>query len=73
MEKYIEAALSNNNIDTETLFVTYVGLTTKELENVKNMVEEKMHFDNVYFQLASPAIAVNCGAGTFGLLYSEKF
>ena len=72
-KKYIEAALSNNNIDTETLFVTYVGLTTKELENVKNMVEEKMHFDNVYFQLASPAIAVNCGAGTFGLLYSEKF
>ena len=72
-KKYIDSALAHSNIDTSILFVTYVGLTTKELEVVKSMVEEKMHFDNVYFQKASPAIAVNCGAGTFGLLFSEKF
>ena len=32
----------------------------------------KMNFDEIYFKQASPAIAVNCGAGTFGLLYMEK-
>ena len=72
-KKYIDSALAHNNIDTSILFVTYVGLTTKELETIKSMAEERMHFENVYFQKASPAIAVNCGAGTFGLLFTEKF
>lgn len=35
-------------------------------------IEQHMHFDEIYFKQASPAISVNCGPGTFGLLYMEK-
>ena len=39
---------------------------------IKEQIEKRMDFDQIYFKQASPAIAVNCGAGTFGLLYMEK-
>ncbi len=71
-ERYISSALRQaHKIDRKILFVTYVGLTAKELDYIKTEVEKRISFDRVYFQEASPAIAVNCGPGTFGLLYQE--
>ena len=71
-ETYISQALRQvHKIDRRILFVTYVGLTAKELDFIKNEVEKRISFDSVYFQEASPAISVNCGPGTFGLLFQE--
>ncbi|MCR5092736.1 MAG: DegV family EDD domain-containing protein [Lachnospiraceae bacterium] len=71
--KYMDSVLrSINNIDTSILFVTYVGLSNREKESIRTYIQGKMEFDEIYFQKASPAIAVNCGAGTFGLLYREN-
>ena len=71
-ETYITSALKPlHKIDRKILFVTYVGLTAKELDFIKAEVEKRISFDTVYFQEASPAIAVNCGPGTFGLLFQE--
>ena len=42
---------------------------TIDLEQVKQMAESILHFDEIYCQKASPAVAVNCGPGTFGLLF----
>ena len=71
-ETYITSALKPlHKIDRRILFVTYVGLTAKELDFIKAEVEKRVNFDTVYFQEASPAIAVNCGPGTFGLLFQE--
>ena len=39
---------------------------------IREQIEKHMHFDEIYFKQASPAIAVNSGPGTFGLLYMEK-
>ncbi len=72
-KKYIDHTLSHyENIDDEILFVTYVGLTSRDLDVIKEMTENRMKFKNIYFQKASPGIAVNCGAGTFGLLFRYK-
>ena len=72
--KYIASCLSNaSDIDKRALYITYVGLTKKELDFICDLVEKKVRFDNVYIQKASPAIAVNCGPGTFGLLYIRKY
>jgi DegV family protein with EDD domain len=56
-------------VDRRFLFITYAGMSTKELEKVKEMVTAKIKFDEIYIQKASPAIAASCGPGTFGLLF----
>ena len=69
---YINSILSSGNIDRRVLFVTYVGVSRSETEWIKAQIEKKMKFDEIYIVQASPAIAVNSGHGTFGLLYREK-
>ena len=72
-KSYIASALSTPAaIDNRVLFVTYVGLTKRDTDWIREQIEKRMDFDQIYFKQASPAIAVNCGAGTFGLLYMEK-
>ena len=72
-KSYINTCLSNDKpIDTRILFVTYVGISKKDLDWIREQITRKVKFDEVYFQQASPAIAVNCGPGTFGLLLREK-
>lgn len=71
--QYIGDCLKNREIiDKSILFVTYVGVTRKEQEMIREKIKLYMEFDEIYFQKASPAIAVNCGPGTFGLLYKMK-
>lgn len=71
-KKYIDSVLvPNGNIDRSILFVTYVGLTKRDKELIRSYIDERMKFDKIYFQKTSPAIAVNCGEGTFGLLFTE--
>ena len=70
---YINSCLSNSSrIDTSILFVTYVGLSKKDMDWIRDYIEKSVKFDEIYFQHASASIAVNCGPGTFGLLYKEK-
>ena len=71
--KYIGLALKNRrNIDTRILFITYAGLSAEELTEIQKKVAEKVVFEKVVYQKASPAVAANCGPGTFGLLYMVK-
>ncbi|MCR5675959.1 MAG: DegV family EDD domain-containing protein [Lachnospiraceae bacterium] len=60
-------------IDKRMLFITYVGMTVREIEEVRAMAEKYVRFDKVYYQKASPAIAANCGPGTFGLLFFTRY
>ena len=72
-ERYISSVLRRpDNIDKRILFVTYVGLTKKDMDLIREMILERASFKNIYFQSASPAIAVNCGPGTFGLLTRDE-
>ena len=73
-EKYIANAFNvQGEIDTRMLFITYVGMTTRELEKVKEMAAKYVSFDEVFVQKASPTIAANCGPGTFGLLFVTRY
>lgn len=68
--RYISSILDHrSNIDRRLLFVTYVGLTQADLHEIEEAIQKRAKFEQIYFQKASPAIAVNCGPGTFGLLY----
>ncbi len=70
---YIRKALRQpGTIDTSVLFITYVGMRRSDIERVKEEVSSVVKFDKIYLQKASPAISINCGAGTFGLLFARK-
>ena len=72
-KKYIFSALSTlHEMDKKTLFITYAGLTNKELKEIERLVKSKVSFENIIYQKASPAISTNCGPGTFGLLFLLK-
>ena len=71
-KRYIDSVLRRpSEIDRRILFVTYVGINKKNMNWIREQIEKRMEFEKIYFQKASPAIAVNCGAGTFGLLIRD--
>lgn len=68
--KYITSTLNTvHGIDKRTLFITYAGLTNEELQEIEKQVRRKVVFEHIICQKASPSISVNCGPGTFGLLF----
>ena len=72
-EKYVASIKKRAaKADRRILFITYVGMTQKELEDIRAEALRRVQFDEVYFQKASPAIAANCGPGTFGLLFIDR-
>ncbi len=76
------AAVLNTDYSTpvsdETLFCPNVHALTVDDEPMNLIVAKNilrrygMTFDHIYFQKASPVIAVNCGNGTFGLLIRDS-
>ncbi len=69
-KKYIKDVISmNDSINDDILFVSHAGLSLDELSKIKEEVEEIHPFKRVIFQSAAPAIAVNCGPGSFGLMF----
>ena len=71
--KYIKSTLREaNKIDTHLLFITHAGLNQKELDEIAGKVREKIAFETVIYQKASPAISANCGPDSFGLLFMQK-
>lgn len=71
--KYIDSVLKNEpKIDKRMLFITHAGLNQDELDGIADRVREKIPFEQVIYQKASPAISANCGPDSFGLLYMQK-
>lgn len=72
-KRYIRSVLKNpETIDTSALFITYVGMKHSELEKIKEDVLSLVAFDKVYLTKAAPSVAINCGPGTFGLIFARK-
>ena len=70
---YIRRALSNpDEIDRSMLFITYVGMKCSDIEKIRDTVLAMVPFECVYLLKATPAVAINSGPGTFGLLFSRK-
>ncbi len=71
--KYITSTLhSSSEIDRRILFITHAGLSVAELGQIEAKVRKKIDFDTVIYQKASPAISINCGPDSFGLLFMVK-
>ena len=72
-DRYISWVFSHKrDIDGSLIFIIYAGLNRRELQDIEEKVREKMAFEKVVFQKASPAILSNCGPGSFGLAFMKK-
>ena len=54
------------------LFVGYAGMSAAEAEESRDEVLKLVPFESVFVQKASAAISVNCGPGSFGLIFARK-
>ncbi|MCR5789253.1 MAG: DegV family EDD domain-containing protein [Lachnospiraceae bacterium] len=73
-ERYVASAFNvPGTIDRKMLFITYVGMTKNEIETVRAMAEKIVPFEEVFCQKASPALATNCGPGTFALMFCTTY
>ncbi|MCR4923032.1 MAG: DegV family EDD domain-containing protein [Lachnospiraceae bacterium] len=71
--KYIHRAFPADLVpDQGVLFITYVDVPSETLLWLKKEIEKTVHFENVVFQQASAALALNYGPGTLGLMYFIK-
>ncbi|MCR5451543.1 MAG: DegV family EDD domain-containing protein [Lachnospiraceae bacterium] len=72
-DKYITGAIEKiNPKETDMVFITYAGLSYKEISEIRERLIKYIPARKVMVQKASPAIAVNCGPGSFGILYMKK-
>ncbi|MBR1472446.1 MAG: DegV family EDD domain-containing protein [Lachnospiraceae bacterium] len=70
---YISSCLRYpEQIDRRVLFITYSQLEKEQLEWIGKTASGFVKFEKIYFQKASPAISINCGPGTFGLIFMRK-
>lgn len=71
-EKYIHRALPKGaDPDRNVIFVTHVNLSAEEQEWIREEIQKLFSFKYIIFQKASAAVSLNCGPGTFGLLYMD--
>ena len=72
-DRYISSEFCRKReINSSVLFLTYAGLSEQELQEIERQVREKIDFETIVYQKASPAILTNCGPGSFGLLYMKQ-
>ncbi len=71
-KKYIDSSLSGLVPAKTIVFVTYVGLSKKELDWIRKRIEKKGTYDVLIFEQANATIAANCGPGTFGIITTER-
>lgn len=71
--KYIKSTLKfAREIDKKTLFIAYAGMEKEELLEIEEQVKKIVPFETIIYQKASPSISINCGPGSFGLMYMLK-
>ncbi len=57
--------------DKDILFVCYVGLTPEQRDWLEEEIRKKADFRYIMFKQASSAISINCGPGSFGIIYTK--
>ena len=70
---YVETVLSKADlIDDRIIYLVYVGLSQKELDQIEELILEQIKFKKIVRQRASVTSTVIWGPGTFGLVFVSK-
>ena len=72
-EKYIASSLSLPlRIDSGCVYVTYSGMSASDLDWIRDEILKRVPFKKVVLKRISPALAIGCGPGSFGIMYRWK-
>ncbi len=72
-EYYLRRILRRKKeIDLSHVFVGSVGVPQKELLGLEHRLSSEGEFHHVIMKKASAAISINCGVGTFGIIYIKN-
>jgi len=70
---YVKERLDGReDIDRETIFITYADVSEESLALVRDAVRTYGGFTNVYESMAGSTISCHCGPGTLGILFFRK-
>lgn len=73
LASYVKDRLSErDDLDRETLFVTYTPISDECLDSVKTAVKQYGDFKNIYWTDAGSTVSCHCGPGTLGVLFVRK-
>lgn len=72
LRQYIADRLKPEDLSTRRAFITHTGLSSETLEEIRKLVEERVHFDEIYVVRAGCSITSHCGENTFGLILMRK-
>lgn len=68
--RYIRRQLRKSvNIDKTRAFITYAGVPSKHIEQIKEQVAKLGGFQEIIVTKASATVSSNCGPGTVGILF----
>lgn len=69
-KRYIQRRLRRKkNINTDIVFISYIGLSAKQVQMIVDEIARHVKFDRVIVQKASFSCACNAGIGTFGFAF----
>jgi DegV family protein with EDD domain len=72
-KRYIRYHLSKKReIDTDVIFITYIGCTVKQVNYIKEEIHKVIPFEKMIVQKGSCCSACNSGIGTIGIAYYLK-
>lgn len=73
LSTYIKERLSDrDDLERNTLFVTYTPVTDECMQSVKTAVDAYADFENIYWTDAGCTVSCHCGPGTLGVLFVRK-
>ena len=73
LKRYVNDKLNAYpNIKTERIFITYSSAEPEVVQMVKETIQEKMAFDEIFTTNASCTISSHCGPNTLGILFMTE-
>ncbi len=73
VKEYIKDRLDgNDNIELKRIFLTWAGVDSKLIDELKNDIKSYLPFEEILVTEAGSTVTGHCGPGTLGILYIDK-
>lgn len=72
VERYLKKQLRQKNINPEQGSLTHAGVSIRDLQYCRQLIDEKVKFQDFFVVNASASIASNCGPDALGVIFARN-